>query len=344
MRLDVDAELRYINKAPRTLASREVTVIILINAVIRMLPTTIAHEQLLLICINELYKSSPCLMRSCFMNVSLTHARVDGTALTRVELWMEWRDDKTGTHRAIALMHIAVACITTEELPCIISAPILERLLHEFVICGFPLKVLRLKKKERNFTLSDIFFEIRGIINVSSSNCKRTRPLVQLHIASMFCITIVAALSFSPFAASKRQRAIIRASRAHALSLPKGLRAPRPPGEFIEPAWMAANSCSHFAHFTQPPFRFFFLFPSQTLASIIYIEIYICIDNLSFCFWERGCRKGGRRRLERGTRTGGRALRKGGWADAIGCIKNKESLCRRVCRMWRGEQGQKCGI
>jgi len=50
--------LRCINQAPRILVSREVTVIILINTVIR-LPTTIAHEQLLLTCINELHKSSP---------------------------------------------------------------------------------------------------------------------------------------------------------------------------------------------------------------------------------------------------------------------------------------------
>ena len=99
--------VRCINKAPRTLASRGVTVIILVNAVIRMLLTIITHEQLLLTCINELYKSSPSPTRSCFMNISLTHAPVDGTALTRAELWMEWRDDKTSMHRAIALMHIA---------------------------------------------------------------------------------------------------------------------------------------------------------------------------------------------------------------------------------------------
>lgn len=57
--------------------SRIVTVIILINAVIRMVCRQPSHEQSLLTCINELHKSSflPT-MRSCFMNVSLTHARI----------------------------------------------------------------------------------------------------------------------------------------------------------------------------------------------------------------------------------------------------------------------------
>lgn len=83
---------------------------------------------------------------------------------------MEWRDDKTGTHRAMALMHIAVACITTEELPHIISVYSSREITRIF---GLRLSMLRPKKKEmKKFYMrhSDIFFDIREILSVSMSN------------------------------------------------------------------------------------------------------------------------------------------------------------------------------
>jgi len=75
------------------------------------------HEQSLLTCINELHKnSSP---PSCFMNVSLTHARVDEAALMRAKLWMGRgrRRAPARLSRSDSAMHIAITCLTTEGLP-----------------------------------------------------------------------------------------------------------------------------------------------------------------------------------------------------------------------------------
>lgn len=109
-----------------------------------------------------------------------------------------------------------------------------------------------------------ISFEIRGILNVLSS--KHTRPaehlLARIALIS-FCITISRGRCAVLFSFRCEQKAVSNyplLESARTLPTERRVACAAPARrEFIEPAGVTANSCSHLARFAQLPF---FLFSS----------------------------------------------------------------------------------
>lgn len=145
---------------------------------------------------------------------------------------------------------VAVACITAEELP----AYNFCTFLREIIARIFSLRLSsRVKiKKEFTYAFRRTFRDSRDIKCLHLS--ARDRRSTWLPIASIYTLCIISrgrcAVLFPFRCEQKAESNYPLLARAHALSLPKGLRAPRPPGEFIEPTRVAANSCSHLARST----------------------------------------------------------------------------------------------